>query len=47
MDGILEKVELISVHIAGYQPIRLNYVEKQEQEDEDRETDRMLSSNLV
>ena len=43
---ILERVELISVNIAGYQPIHLNYVEKQEQEDEDRETERWLSSNI-
>ena len=43
---ILERVELISVNIAGYQPIHLSYVEKQEQEDEDREAETMLSSNI-
>ena len=43
---ILKRVELISVNIARYQPIHLNYVEKQEQEDEDREAERMLSDNI-
>ena len=43
---ILDRVELISVNIARYQPIHLNYVEKQEQEDKDRETERWLSSNI-
>ena len=43
---ILDRVELISVNIARYQPIHLNYVEKQEQEDEDREAERMLSDNI-
>ena len=38
---ILERVELISVHIARYQPIQSNYSEKGGEESE-----RMLSGNI-
>ena len=38
---ILERVELITIHIAGYQPVRLNQREQEEIDNDDREAERM------
>ena len=43
---ILERVELISIHITRYQPTYPNYKEQEKEDDEDQEADGNLSGNI-
>jgi uncharacterized C2H2 Zn-finger protein len=38
---IFDRVDLVSLHIAGYQPVRLNQREQEEMDNDDREAERM------